>query len=150
MHSGQPPPGPYGQGPYPGPQQGWPGIQPRRSWPARHKVLTVILSVVGAFVLLVIVLSAAGAGNKAASCTSNTCVTSEIERSLVGLAAKDGAAITKADCQASTVRHNAGNTWSVNCTVTESDGSVSRGTGNWFVSTRQVTYDPQDVITPQG
>ena len=115
-------------------------------------MLTVILAVLGLLVVLVVIGAAAGGkgAGGSSSCTSNACVASEIERSLVGLAAKDGAAITKADCQASTVRHNAGNTWSADCTVTESDGSVSQGIGNWFVSTRQVSYDVLRIITPAG
>lgn len=61
--------------------------------------------------------------------------------------AKDNAVITKATCKPSTVKANAGQTWTASCKVTESDGSVSTGYGNLVESSGEVTYDPQDVIS---
>lgn len=82
----------------------------------------------------------AAAPSSPPSCTTGTCAAGEIQRSLVGLQAKDGAAITKAACK--TARANPGGTWSAACTVTESDGTVTTGTGNWFPAKDQVSYEP--------
>jgi hypothetical protein len=74
------------------------------------------------------------------TCSDSACATTEIQASLIGLEAKDGAAITKASCKPAVL--NPGGTWTASCTVTESDGAKSAGNGNWFVSTEKVTYEP--------
>lgn len=80
------------------------------------------------------------------SCTTGTCAASEIQRSLTGLTAEDEAVITEAQCGAS-ARLNAGGTWTVACTVTESDGKVYRGLGNWLPGQGKVTFEPVTVIS---
>ena len=90
-------------------------------------------------------LTACSSSSSPPSCSTSSCATAEIQRSLVGLEAKDGAAITKAACQPAV--QNAGGTWTSSCTVTESDGYVSQGAGTWFVSTQKVTYEPTAAAT---
>jgi hypothetical protein len=52
--------------PPPGPQHGQP---PRKSWPARHKALTIILGVVGLFVVIGAAGAAAGGGTSTKTVT---------------------------------------------------------------------------------
>jgi hypothetical protein len=80
-------------------------------------------------------------------CTTNACVASDIEQSLLGQIAKDNAVATKVVCPVSSVKANAGQTWTASCRVTESDGTVSEGYGNFVESSDQVTYDPQTVLS---
>lgn len=138
----RPPPGSQqpGQQQWGNPPSGW--QPPRQSWRSRHKVLAPVLFAGGGLIVLIIVLGivAAVEGNKPPSCSASACATSEIQRSLIGFQARDGAAITKASCSGAVL--NAGNTWTATCTVTESDGSVTQGKGNWFVSQNKVTYEP--------
>jgi hypothetical protein len=86
----------------------------------------------------------AGQPSSSPSCASSACAASEIQRSLLGLEAKDGAAITKAACKAA--RENPGGTWTATCTVTESDGGVYDGKGNWFPAKAQVSFEPIAVM----
>lgn len=74
-------------------------------------------------------------------------MTSVIEKSLIGIVAKDYAVVTAAVCQPSTLKHNAGDTWTETCTVTESDGSVSTGFASLIPATDQITYDPQTLVS---
>jgi hypothetical protein len=82
------------------------------------------------------------------SCSTGSCATREIQKSLVGLQAKDGAAITQASCE--TAVADPGGNWTATCEVDESDGSVSQGKGTWFVNTKQVAYEPLTVINGGG
>jgi hypothetical protein len=86
-----------------------------------------------------------GQPSSAPSCSTSSCATSEIQRSLVGLQAKDGAAITKASCKPAA--ENNGGTWTASCTVTESDGAVYDGKGNWFPAQGTVSFEPLKVLT---
>lgn len=147
-----PPQEPAAQGTQPGGPQA--ATVPPAAMPLRRR-RTVVKAVAGviaaAVVLLVIDLVASHIGSSAGSgsssnCSTGSCATSEIQRSLVGLEAKDGAAITKASCKAAT--ENSGGTWTASCQVTESDGAVSEGTGNWFTNTNQISYEPLTIITP--
>jgi hypothetical protein len=79
-------------------------------------------------------------------CTSNACITASVEHQLVGMTAKDGAVSTKAVCQASTLKRNPGNTYTVSCRVTDSDGGVYQGYGN--LTSTEITFEPTRVITP--
>jgi hypothetical protein len=81
------------------------------------------------------------------ACTSNACITSVIQKSLLGIVAKDDAVVTAATCQPSTLKRNAGGTYTVTCKVTESDGNVSSGYANAVPSTGTITWDPQQVIS---
>jgi hypothetical protein len=82
------------------------------------------------------------------SCSTGSCASAEIQKSLIGLQAKDGAAITAASCQTATA--DPGGNWTADCRVTESDGAVSEGKGNWFVSQEHVTYEPLTIISNSG
>ena len=84
------------------------------------------------------------------ACTSNACLTKQIQHNLLSIVAKDGAVITKAACRASTLKRNAGGTYTVYCKVTESDGAVSEGYANLIPAQDEITWDPTDIITPPG
>jgi hypothetical protein len=73
------------------------------------------------------------------SCTTGSCAAQEIQRTLIGDQAKDGAAITKAVCKDAVL--DPGGTWTASCTVTESDGAIIQGDGNWSTSDNEVTYE---------
>ncbi|HEX5295408.1 MAG TPA: hypothetical protein VFW50_00240 [Streptosporangiaceae bacterium] len=64
----QPPTAPQWQppGPPPGPRQ---HRQPQQSWPARHKALTIILGIVGLFLVIGIAGAAAGGGTSTKTVT---------------------------------------------------------------------------------
>ena len=86
-------------------------------------------------------LTAAGCSSSSPpSCSDSSCATQEIQKSLIGIEAKDGAAITKTSCKAATL--NPGGVWTASCAVTESDGLRFTGTGNWFTGTQRVTFEP--------
>jgi hypothetical protein len=93
---------------------------------------------------------AAAPDTSPSACTSNTCLTKQIQHDLLSVIAKDGAVITKAACRASTLKHNAGGTTTVYCKVTESDGAVSEGYANLIPAQDEITWDPTDVITAPG
>ena|ERR1700691_3753955 len=84
-------------------------------------------------------------------CTTNACLTGQIERDLLtSVVAKDGAVVTKAACRASTLKRNAGGSYTVYCKVTESDGGVADGYANLIPSQGEITWDPTDIIAPPG
>lgn len=82
------------------------------------------------------------ASSSAPPCLTRACIAADIGRSLIGAVAKDEAVITKADCKASTVTRNAGDTYTAKCTVTYSDGSTATGFGNLLVAQQKVTFEP--------
>jgi hypothetical protein len=95
--------------------------------------------------------SPAAAGSPSApACTSDACLTKQIESDLLSVVAKDGAVITKASCRASALKRNAGGSDTVYCKVTESDGAVSEGYANLIPSQEEITWDPTQVITEPG
>jgi hypothetical protein len=79
-------------------------------------------------------------------CQVKSCVIEELRISLVGTEAKDGSAFTALNCKSSTLKHNAGNTWTVDCTATYSDGAQWAGYGNWLPGQDRVTFDPEDQV----
>lgn len=85
---------------------------------------------------------AAAASPSEPVCTTRSCIAGDIQRSLVGLVAEDEAVATKASCKPSTVKHNAGDTWTARCTVTYSDGSAATGFGNLLPAQQKVTFQP--------
>ena len=94
---------------------------------------------------------AASAPPSATACTSNACLTDQIEHDLLtSVVAKDGAVVTKAACRASTLKRNAGGSDTVYCTVTESDGGKAGGYANLIPSQQEITWDPTDIIAPPG
>ncbi len=86
------------------------------------------------------------APSAAAACTTNACFASQAQQSLVGMVAKDDSLMTKAACKASTVKRNAGGTYTVTCTVTYSDGMVARGGANLIPAQNEITFEPTDII----
>ena len=75
--------------------------------------------------------------------TTHACIATEAQQNLVGLVAQDNSVSTKAVCKASTVKHNAGNTWTVWCTVTYSDGNETGGYANILSAQNKITFEPQ-------
>jgi hypothetical protein len=86
------------------------------------------------------------APSAAAACTTNTCIAGEARQFLPGRVAKDDSVMTKATCKASTVKRNAGGTYTVTCTVTYSDGMVARGGANLIPAQDEITFEPTDII----
>ncbi|HZR50068.1 MAG TPA: hypothetical protein VFB06_11170 [Streptosporangiaceae bacterium] len=86
--------------------------------------------------------SQVSASASAPPCTTAACVITEIQDTLVGTAAKDGAAFTKFTCSPSSLKVSAGPTYTVKCTAYYSDGMTARGTGNWLLKTGDVTFVP--------
>ena len=80
------------------------------------------------------------------TCLTNSCVAALMDRTLTGFVAKDEDVATKVTCEASTVRHTPG-VWTAACTVRYSSGQVWSGHGNWVVSTREVTFEPETEIS---
>src|SRR5580704_12089902 len=91
--------------------------------------------------------TAVAPASSAPPCVTHACIAADIQKSLIGLVAKDEAVVTKAACKPSTVKQNAGQTWTVACTVTESDGSVASGYANLLPAAGKITWDPQTVIS---
>lgn len=81
-----------------------------------------------------------------AACTTDACIASDAQQSLPGTVAKDDSVMTKATCKPSTVKRNAGGTYTVTCTVTYSDGMVARGDANLIPAQNEITFEPTDII----
>lgn len=79
-------------------------------------------------------------------CTTHACIVSDIERSLVGLVAKDESVITKAVCFKSTVKDNAGGTYTASCDVTYSDQTVYSGYATLIPAKDQITWEPTEQL----
>jgi len=89
--------------------------------------------------------SAPSATTATASCTTNACIANVAQQDLPGSLAKDESVITRAACEPSTVKQNAGDTWTVVCTATYSDGSQERGFANLLSDTDQITFEPSEA-----
>jgi hypothetical protein len=81
------------------------------------------------------------------TCTTHSCVVQVAEASLPGTQAKDGSVMTKAACYSSTVVANPGNTYTVKCDVTYSDGDVWAGFVTWILDGDQVSWEPQTEVS---
>ena len=81
-----------------------------------------------------------------AACTTRACIVSDVEQSLVGLVAKDESVITRATCYKSTVKHNPGDTWTVSCQVTYSDGTVYSGYGTLLPAQGKIAWEPTQQV----
>jgi hypothetical protein len=86
--------------------------------------------------------AAAPSPSATAMCTTHACIVHDAQANLVGLVAQDNSVSTRAVCKASTVRHNAGNTWTVQCIVTYSDGSTAAGYANILPASNKITFEP--------
>ncbi len=82
-----------------------------------------------------------------AICTSHACIVTDVQRSLVGLVAKDESVITKATCFKSTVKANPGDTYTVSCDVTYSDGTVYSGDATLLVAKDQIAWEPTGQVS---
>jgi hypothetical protein len=80
-------------------------------------------------------------------CNARSCVVSTVDQTLVGSVAKDESVITGMTCKSATVKHNAGDTWTVHCTASYSDGSKWSGFATIVVSQAKVTWEPTDMIS---
>jgi hypothetical protein len=88
------------------------------------------------------------APSRTALCTTRACIVSDVQKSLVSIVAKDNSVITKALCKPSSVKHNPGNTWTVTCAVTYSDGKRALGYANLLPAQDKITFEPLDVSGP--
>jgi hypothetical protein len=86
------------------------------------------------------------APSTSAACTTNACIASGLQKSLIGLVAKDNSVITAATCYKRTVKHNAGNTWTAECHVTYSDDSVYSGYATYDVAKNEVPWEPSEEL----
>jgi hypothetical protein len=81
-----------------------------------------------------------------APCTTDSCIASGLQKSLVGLVAKDDSVITKATCYKKTVKRNAGNTYTAECHVTYSDQTVYSGYATYDVAKNEVLWEPSEEL----
>lgn len=92
--------------------------------------------------------AAAGSPSAAAPpCTTHACIASDAEQSMVGTAAKDGSVVTKTVCFKSSVRHNPGDTYTVSCDVTYTDGTVWNGLVTILMDSGQVSWQPESEVS---
>ena len=66
---------------------------------------------------------------------------------MVGTTAKDGSVVTKADCYKSTVQANPGDTYTVSCDITYTDGSVWNGLVTLLLASDQISWQPQSEVS---
>lgn len=79
-------------------------------------------------------------------CTTGSCIASDAQKNLIGIVAKDEAVITKAVCDPATARVNAGGTFTVGCTVTESDGARWKGLASILPKQMKITFEPTQPV----
>ena len=80
-------------------------------------------------------------------CTSHACIVQEAEQWEVGQQAKDGSVVTKAVCYESTVTANAGDTYTVSCDLTYTDGTVWAGLVTILEASNQVSWQPESEVS---
>ena len=142
------------QGPQP-PQHGKPG--------ASHWVRN-ILTLIGGLVVAGIIISALSGGGSSGSsspsadsagspssspssiCTTNACIASDAE-GLKGTVAKDNSVMTKVTCRASTVKQVVSGTYTVDCAVTYSDGSVWDGIASVLTGSGDIDWEPTSMVS---
>lgn len=91
--------------------------------------------------------SAAAGSPSSAPCTTHACIVSDAQSSMVGTTAKDGSVITKAVCFKSTVKANPGDTYTVSCNITYTDGTVWNGLVTLLLASNQVSWQPQSEVS---
>jgi hypothetical protein len=104
-------------------------------------VIIFVLAIAIAAVIEHVGNSVANSGG-GGTCTSNSCVVSDLQSNLVGATAKDDLVSTKAVCQQSTVKDDGNGIYAAVCTVTYSDGSTATGTGTLATQQKQVSFTP--------
>lgn len=157
------PPGaaPPGAGPGPVGQQ-QPGRRPPKGG-GSHWVRN-IFAIIGALVVAGIIIGALSGGGSSGSsspsadsagspssapssiCTTNACIASDAE-GLKGTVAKDNSVMTKVACRASTVKQVVSGTYTVDCTVTYSDGSVWDGIASVLTGSGDIDWEPTSMIS---
>ncbi len=88
--------------------------------------------------------AAAASSAAAAPCTTNSCIVTELDQSLVGAIAQDESVATKVKCENSTVKNEGNGNYTAWCTVDYSDGTSVEGYGNVDTSQNKVTFQPSD------
>ena len=88
--------------------------------------------------------AAAASSAAAAPCTTNSCIVTELDQSLVGAIAQDESVATKVKCESSTVKNEGNGNYTAWCTVDYSDGTSVEGYGNVDTSQNKVTFQPSD------
>jgi hypothetical protein len=86
------------------------------------------------------------ASPSATVCASTSCAIATIQQSLVGVVAKDNSVMTAVKCKPSSLKENAGDTWTAQCTVTYSDGAQWSGYGNMVPAKDSVTFEPEEQV----
>ena len=92
----------------------------------------------------------AAAGSPSASsvpCTTHSCIVTDAEQSMVGTSAKDGSVVTKATCFKSSVKSNPGDTYTVSCNITYTDGTVWNGLVTLLLASDQVSWQPESEVS---
>jgi len=135
------PQGGYPTGPYP-------PRQPLQGAPKKKGAVRRWAFIIGVFVVALILAGiidnalqhkATGGGG---TCTTSSCIVSDLNSSLVGLTAKDDLVSTKAVCVPSSERDDGNGIYAATCTVTYSDGSTATGTGTLDLTQNQVSFAP--------
>ena len=91
--------------------------------------------------------SAAAGSPTAVPCTTRSCIASDAQQSMVGTSAEDGSVVTKARCFKSTVKANPGDTYTVSCDITYTDGQVWAGLVTLLLASNQVSWQPQTELS---
>jgi hypothetical protein len=84
------------------------------------------------------------------ACTSNACLTKQIQHDLLSVVAKDGAVITKAACRASTLKHNAGAPLPCTARSPSRTGPCRRGTLTSFPRRTKSPETPRTSSSRRG
>ena len=103
-----------------------------------------IFTLIGALVIAGIIISllshSSSGGSSGASCTSGSCIASEIRQTLVNTVAKDDSVFTELERDPSSVKEPSSGTYTENCTASYSDGTALSGTGILDTSQNEVTF----------
>ena len=123
-----------------------------------------ILTLIGGLVVAGIIISALSGGGSSDSsspsadsagspssspssiCTTNACIASDAE-GLKGTVAKDNSVMTKVTCRASTVKQVVSGTYTVDCAVTYSDGSVWDGIASVLTGSGDIDWEPTSMVS---
>jgi hypothetical protein len=140
-----PPQGGYPpQGPYP-PQTAPQQAAPKKKHPVRRWLVSVGTIVVALVLASIIIGALQNHHSGAGTCTSNSCIVSDLQTSLVGVVDKGDSVMTKVSCQPATVKDQGNGTWTAGCTVTYSNGTTAAGTGTLDNSQDEVTFVPSGL-----
>ena len=110
-----------------------------------------ILTVIGGLAIAAVIISllshaSSGGSGSSGPCTSNSCIASDAE-GLKGTVAKDNSVMTKVTCQASTAKEVVSGTYTVDCAVTYSDGSVWDGIASVLTGSGDIDWEPTSMVS---